>query len=206
MAGPIGRCANVPACCASGRSGRAFGLRHAKPSARCNALRCLAAMDRGPSWHWRLGRWSLDPGPVGRSSLDAGRFGTGWRGKPPRTIRALHNSAPLPVSSAKQRDKLAAAHSIALTPQAWRPPAVEPRRQPIARSQPSVAARRAGAATAAGACAVFSAEASPMPRRFFTSVAHGQWKAPFHGRFLHRLPRCTTGKSAGFAPLRMRPA
>jgi hypothetical protein len=36
-------------------------------------------------------------------------------------------------------------------------------------------------------------------------VVHDQRKAPFHGRFLHRLPRCTTGKSAGFAPLRMRP-
>ena len=43
------------------------------------------------------------------------------------------------------------------------------------------------------------------PRRFLTSVAHGRREAPFHGRFLHRLPRCTTGKSAGFAPLRMRP-
>ena len=57
-----------------GGSGRAYGLRHAKPSARCDVLRCLAAVDRGPSWHWRLGRWSLDPGPVGRSSLDAGRL------------------------------------------------------------------------------------------------------------------------------------
>src|SRR6516164_4071027 len=60
---------------------------------------------------------TLVSGPWPRRALVAGRWSLWlwrWCGKPPRTIRALHNSAQLPVSSAKQRDELAAAHSIAL--------------------------------------------------------------------------------------------
>ena len=146
---------------------------------------------------------TLVSGPWPRRALVAGRWSLWlwrWCGKPPRTIRALHNSAQLPVSSAKQRDELAAAHSIALDASSVAPSrcctspstdsaqaygrVTEQFRHPqpatefgqtnasdkphlAADRQPSVAARRAGGATAAGACAGKPARAISMPPAIF---------------------------------------
>ena len=146
---------------------------------------------------------TLVSGPWPRRALVAGRWSLWlwrWCGKPPRTIRALHNSAQLPVSSAKQRDELAAAHSIALDASSVAPSrcctspstdsaqayglVAEQFRHPqpasefgqtnaddephlTAGRQPSTANRRPATAMQTVACAVFPAEASPMPPAIF---------------------------------------
>src|SRR5215831_10101334 len=92
MRPPLGRPGHLPDAGPLSVLGKAKGHQASlMAQLRCAALPRVAAVDRGPSWRWRFGHRSLDPGPVGRSSLDAGRFGSGWCGKPPRTIQDLYD-------------------------------------------------------------------------------------------------------------------